>query len=478
MTLNQVTITIDADAIRAEAEELLRPNGKRDHARVLQEILNALEKVDFCDLAGLPTYQKPNHKHYRVLTVQEVLRTANDLNCGLCRNKDFVYAYNGEFWQLIDKDELENFLGEAAERLGIESITARDYEFKAKLYKQFLSQSHLPKPNQHTEAVLINFRNGTFEITEKELAIRDFDRKDFLTYRLPFSFEPKAKCNKWQAFLNDVLPDKSKQDVLAEYCGYVFARHLKLEKTLILFGLGANGKSVFFEVINAILGRENVSNVSLESLGKDQHYRALLANKLLNYAPEISNRLQAEKFKQLTSGEPIEARLPYGQPMILTNYARLAFNCNELPKDVEHTEAFFRRFLIILFDVTIPESKRNPNLAREIIEGELSGVFNWIIDGLRRLLEQNGFSQCDAVKKMLDVYKRESDSVAMFLVDEHYVKSANSKITVRDIFAEYKAYCLDNNYRPLGRNNFTKRLENNGIPRQDSYQPFFYMEKK
>ncbi len=81
-----------------------------------------------------------------------------------------------------------------------------------------------------------------------------------------------------------------------------------------------------------ILGKENISNYSLESLG-DQYYRAMLANKLLNYSSEISNRLQAEKFKQLTSGEPIEARLPYGQPMTLTNYAKLAFNTNELPKD-------------------------------------------------------------------------------------------------------------------------------------------------
>jgi putative DNA primase/helicase len=382
---------IDTDAIRADAEAILNPKplGKRDHAKVLQEILDNLETVDFCDLAGLPADQKPNHKHYRVLTIQEVLRTADDLNCGLCRNQDFVYAYNGEFWQLIDKDELENFLGEAAERLGIETITARDYEFRNKLFRQFLAQSHLPKPEKQSEAVLINFKNLTFEITAKELNKLDFDRKHFLTYQLPFAFDQKAKCNKWQAFLDEVLSEKSKQAVLAEYCGYLVARHLKLEKKLILFGLGANGKSVFFEVINSLLGKENVSNVSLESLGRDQHYRALLANKLLNYAPEISNRLQAEKFKQMTSGEPIEARLPYGQPMILKDYARLAFNCNELPKDVEHTEAFFRRFLIIPFDVTIPESRRNPNLSKEIIETELSGVFNWILRGLVRLLKQN-----------------------------------------------------------------------------------------
>jgi len=36
--------------------------------------------------------------------------------------------------------------------------------------------------------------------------------------------------------------------------------------------------------------------------------------------------------KNELSGEPVEARLPYGQPFILKQYAKLIFNCNELPK--------------------------------------------------------------------------------------------------------------------------------------------------
>ena len=255
------------------------------------------------------------------------------------------------------------------------------------------------------------------------------------------------------------MPDESKQYVLAEYIGYVFARHLKLEKALILYGTGSNGKSVVFDVINALLGSENVSNVSLEAISKDQHYRAMLANKLLNYSSEISNRLQAEKFKQLTSGEPIEARLPYGQPMILKDYARLAFNSNELPRDVEHSEAYFRRFLIIPFDVTIPADKRNPNLAKEIIQTELSGVFNWILVGLLRLLKQNGFSKCDAADEMLESFKRESDSVAMFIEDEGYSRSSLSWIRLQHLYPLYRSYCNDNGTHPVSSKNLIKRLE-------------------
>ncbi len=360
------------------------------------------------------------------MTVQAVLAKAKELNCGLCKNQDFVYSYNGEFWQLIDKNALESFLGEAAAKVGVDTITAMYHKTKKELVSQFLGAAHLPKPDASSNRVLINLRNGTFEVGTDGFRLRGFDPNDFLTYQLPFDYLEAADCPKWKKFLREVLPDENCQAVLAEFLGYIFARHLKLEKALILFGKGANGKSVVFDVVNALLGHNNISNISLESISRDQHYRAMLANKLLNYSSEISNRLQAEKFKQLTSGEPIEAQLPYGQPMTLRDYARLAFNSNDLPKDIEHSEAFFRRFLIIPFDVTIPEEQRNPNLAKEIIASELSGVFNWVLDGLQRLLTQNGFSECEAVKEMLETFRRESDSVAMFIGDEGYSVSSTA----------------------------------------------------
>jgi putative DNA primase/helicase len=469
------THTIDADAIRAELEQMSKP-GKIEHAVVLQQIIDRLENIDFRDFADLGEGERIGLKHYRVITVQEVLRTAGELNCGLCRNFDFVYAYNGEFWKVIERDDLEAFLGEAAEKLGVSRITARDFEFKAKLVKQFLADARLEKPVCRTSGILINLKNGTVEIDGGSARLRGFDRADFLRYQLPFVCDKQARYPKWQAFLAEVLPDRTKQLVLAEYFGYIFARDLKLEKTLLLFGTGANGKSVVFEVMNAVLGSDNVTNYSLESLCHE-YFRPKIANVLLNYSSDISSRLQAEKFKLLTSGEPIEARLPYGQPFMMTNYARLAFNCNELPKDVEHSEAYFRRFLILHFDQYIPEDRRNPNLAKEIIENELSGVFTWVLSGLQRLVEQKNFTPCESAQKMIEIYKRESNSVAMFLVDERYRASVDHSVKVKEIFGEYKAYCAENNYRALGRNNFAKRLESSGIPRIDTFQPMFLIER-
>jgi putative DNA primase/helicase len=54
----------------------------------------------------------------------------------------------------------------------------------------------------------------------------------------------------------------------------------------------------------------------------------------------------------------------------------MIFNANELPRDEEQTNAFFRRFIIVPFDVTIPAEEQDRKLHRKIIDGELAGAFN------------------------------------------------------------------------------------------------------
>jgi len=244
--------------------------------------------------------------------------------------------------------------------------------------------------------------------------------------------------------------------------GYVFIKHggrLKLEAALILYGTGANGKSVFFEIVNALLGNNNVSSYSLQELTDDTgYYRAMIANKLVNYASEINGKLQADSFKKMVSGEVVPARLPYGKPMQLTNYAKFIFNCNELPKDVEHTNAYFRRWLIIPFDVTIPKAEQDSELHTKIIEKELSGVFNWVLQGLNRLLEQKKFSDCEAAQQAVEQYKFESNSVQMFLNENEYKGSPTNYKLITELYQEYRAFCIDDGMPPFKKTNFIKQL--------------------
>ena len=474
-----------------------------EHKQILKKLLNKVEPIDF-DLIAFPQREKlelrlkeieklilskdcqnreslkdeqnriekdlskmfAKEKHKLILTIEQLVELAKKQKWDLCKNHNFIYVYNGAYWNNLDKPELESFLGEASERFSVSKFDARHWVFREKLFKQFMSASYLPTPEQNNNTVLINLKNGTFEITPKETILKPFKASDFLTYQLPFEYNPNATAPIFMAYLNRVLPDKQVQNILAEFMGYVFTKNgvLKLEKALLLYGDGANGKSVFFEVVTALLGSQNTSNFSLAELTHEHgYYRAKIANKLVNYASELNGKLETSIFKQLTSGEPISARLPYGEPFTITDYAKPIFNCNKLPSDVEHTNAYFRRFLIIPFDVTIPENERDSELPKKIINSELSGVFNWVLEGLKRILVNKKFSESEQVKQALENYKKHSDSVKMFLDDNNYVSDLIEFKPLQDVYNEYKIYCTDCGNRPPQRQKFSERLKSLGF---------------
>ena len=443
--------------------KLTKPDGSLNTDKALDR-----EREQWKDLKKQLDKLKLNLKHYLVLSIENALKFAEKNRWGLCKNHDFIYLYNGTFWAEIDKETFQKFLGEAAEQMGVAKFSARFYQFREQLFKQFLATAYLPTPESNKDTVLINLLNGTFEISPQDTKLRPFDRSDFITYQLPFEYNPQAKAPLFEAYLNRVLPDKERQRVLAEYLGFVFIKHgsnaLKEEKALILYGTGANGKSVFFEIVTAMFGRENVSNYSLQSLTEEKgFYRAKINNKLVNYASEINGKLETSLFKAMVSGEPVEACLKYGQPFTMSQYAKFIFNCNVLPKDVEHTNAYFRRFLIIPFDVTIPQQEQDKTLHNKIIENELSGVFNWVLEGLNRLLEQKRFSDCEAAQRAVEQYKIESNSVQMFLNEYEYKGSPKNYKLIKDLYPEYRTFCIDDGMTPFKKSNFIKQLRALGV---------------
>jgi putative DNA primase/helicase len=409
--------------------------------------------------------KKVNKNHIIVNVIKEVLRLAVENNWGLCRNETFIYLYNGAYWLLFDESEITTFLSLAAEKMGVKESNSRYHRFADDIFDQFYFYGNLPKAPPAELTTLINLKNGTFRITPIGGVLQGFQRNDFLKYQLPFEYQPTAKAPVFYSFLNKVLPDIERQTILAEYLAYVFIQPgvLKLEKVLFLYGTGANGKSVFFEIVNALLGKENISSYSLQNL-TDQtgYYRASLANKLVNYASEINGSLETDFFKQLASGEPVSARLPHGKPFILTNYAKMIFNGNVLPKDVEHTNAYFRRFLIIPFDVTIPEAEQDKELDKKIINNELAGVFNWILEGLERLLKQRKFSKCDAAEKTVENFKKESDTVMLFIEELNFQKDSIGYEKLSTIHQQYKNYCIEGGFRAVSNRTLADRLRNLG----------------
>lgn len=409
-------------------------------------------------------------EHLLLYIVDEFLKNLNNENKGLSLFGNDHRLYNGMYWEIIEPEKLKRELGRFALELGLPESKAKHYEFRDKLIKELNGLCDTNEPIEANKITKINLQNGTLWIDDSGIEMKTFQKNDYLTYQLPFDYNPKAECSIFQSFLDTVLPEKDLQLISGEFYGSVFDLGFKHEKVLLNYGQGANGKSVMFEIITALLGKYNVCSYSLSNLTNSAgSYRYNLDKYLLNYSSELTGNLEAAAFKQLASGEPIEAKRLYKDPVIIYDYARLSFNCNVLPQAKERTNGFFRRFLLVPYSVTIPSDKQDKSLANKIIEKELSGVFNWLLDGLKRLKNNGAFTTCSACEKELNQYINQSDSVGLFM-EECYEHCETQKERLKNLYIEYAEFCDDGGYRNVNKANFRNRLEVLGykVPRRSS----------
>ncbi|MBW9279505.1 phage/plasmid primase, P4 family [Bacteroides fragilis] len=430
--------------------------------RHLIEITSDYEKKQkYTD--DLSKFEPDLDEKYAIL-IDVMLKTAEDIGLGFGINNTFPYFYNGTYWEATIEEFAKEIITLIAQNCGFNYYKVRLVKNITKLYRQFCASGYIPEPDKELGIVKINLKNGRLTIKngKPKFEKNKFSSKDFFKYQLGFDFTPEAKADKFFKYLNRVLPEKEAQMVLAEYLGYIFT-NVKMEKCVVLVGPGHSGKSVLHDIVNAMFGIENVSSYTLNNLcDPSGYYRAQLGNVLLNYCSELGGKgCNPDMVKQLISGEPVSCRSPYGAPLILRNYCKFMFNTNLIPQDTEKTNAYFRRFIFIIFDQIISKEEKNDNLAKEIIKEEMSGVFNWVLDGLDRFMKNGNFTESKHINDAMEEIKRDADSAREFMEDS-YTTSLDKHEELKELYGEYRAFCADNGYKSSSNREFSRRLKEMG----------------
>lgn len=419
----------------------------------------------------------PNNLQKYVIIIEKLLSLAQQKGFDLgVSNEDFYY-YDSQIWKKENNQTLFTFLGDFAKKSGLNPLDARQVKTREILLKQFQADAIIPDFNASMDGK-IPLENGVLIIENENTELTEFKPEYFLKYKLPFKYDPEAKAPLFKKTLDKILPDSKLQDILFEGFGSVFTKELNLEKMIILHGSGSNGKSVIHNVINALYGSESVTNHSLQSLcDPDSRVRASIENTLINFSSEIgSGKFDIDTFKQLISNEPVYARVLYKDPYKITNYGRFVFNGNTLPSFTENTDAFYRRFIIIPFNVTISDAEKDPYLSKKIISDELPGVFNLVLEGMRRLLKQKSFTKSEIVDDEIKKYRKESSSILSFLDDENFVKSSHSKIPSETFHMLYKDYCQKNGFSAFSSKKFNAQLRVAGFNIERSTGGYYYID--
>jgi putative DNA primase/helicase len=349
-------------------------------------------------------------------------------------------------------------------------------------YTTFVDRKEFNKDKE-----LINLKNGIFNL--KKMELQPHSPEILMTNQLPVVYKTNADCLLIKEFCSQIV---SESDILLlqEITGYCLWKDYHIQKAVMLIGDGANGKSTFLSLLKYFLGLENISSVSLQDLIDRRFASAELFGKLANiYAdlPDVA-LLRTGMFKMLTGGDLIPAEKKFKDMFTYINFAKLIFSTNKIPESKDSSSAFFRRWVMINFPYKFEGEKADKKILEKFItEGELSGLFNWAIEGLKRLLENGEFSYTLTTEQIQDKYERMSSTVAAFVKDCLDVKS-DGVISKAELYQRYIDYCRENSLPEKASNIFamdlpryitveTQRRKTNGIGKVHCWVGIKYKEE-
>ena len=226
---------------------------------------------------------------------------------------------------------------------------------------------------------------------------------------------------------------------------------------------GANGKSVVLEVIRRILGdyskdspftafeRRFAGNAQSNDLARLHSIRLVTSSE-----SGFSKRLDEERLKAITGGDPITARFLHKEFFTYNPHFKLWLAVNSLPKTEDFSDGFWRRVRVIPFEVQFKGDGEDKDLTSKLMN-ELPGIMNWAIAGYKEW-QKIGLSPPDKVIQATHDYQVESDIVAEF-VENFVVEDKESHIMAGELYKEFEDWhekeCPG---KPMSQTSFGRRV--------------------
>jgi P4 family phage/plasmid primase-like protien len=317
---------------------------------------------------------------------------------------------------------------------------------------------------------LFNCKNGVVDL--KTGALQPHNRELMMTKISDVSYNIQADCPTWKAFLNDIFQDEQgnvKQDTinfLQKAVGYSLTGSTKEQVLFFLYGSGRNGKSTFMNIIREILfgyGKQtNAETFTVKKSDRVNNDIAALKGARLVAATESeeSARLAESLVKQLTGGEPIQARFLHQEYFEYVPQFKIFFTTNHKPVINSSDFGIWRRIRLVPFTVTIPDEKLDKDLP-EKLRNEMPGILRWCVEGCLKW-QREGLTVPEEVQKATDSYRDEMDTIGNF-IRENCIENETAKGLSSELYRKYTAWCSENGEYEITKTKFNRKLEERGF---------------
>ena len=311
-----------------------------------------------------------------------------------------------------------------------------------------------------SNANYIAFKNGVYNVLTN--TIEPYSPDIIITNMIPWDYNANAYHELADKTLNKIAcGDAEIRALFEEYIGYNFYRRNELGKAFIFTGDKSNGKSTFLDVMNVVLGEENTSALDVRELG-DRFSTAMMFGKLSNIGDDIGDEFLSgtavSLFKKIVTGNRVKAERKGQNPFEFNPYVKLSFSANEMPKMRDKTGAVIRRLVMIPCDARFSKDDPDyrPFIKYELIErGAIEYFIKIGIEGLKRVLENNAFTEPARCVERLKEFELENDNFLQF-IDDITVDDVDGRIT-NEVFLRYTA-ALTGQQVAINKFSFSKRI--------------------
>ena len=228
----------------------------------------------------------------------------------------------------------------------------------------------------------------------KEFDFRAYTPDDMIFHTLDVTFAPETKSELFQETLTRIMPDPDDRRVSQEYLGSVLFPENRTKKFMTFTGTSNSGKSVLLGVVTEIMTPKRIFDLDIKTLAGDYGLSALTTQTLITVfeagKDAFCNPFVIELMKKATGKDRFKSNRKNSNEQFdhIGLYSILfTSNYNQRFEFEGDGGEFANRLLPILF--TKPIENPDMTLGDRLIRDHRSAIFNWMLDGARRVRRNN-----------------------------------------------------------------------------------------
>lgn len=322
---------------------------------------------------------------------------------------------------------------------------------KEAMLKEAMHIGAIPSTNAdyNTDNYLVNCFNGIVDLKTGKLI--PHDKKYMISKNTHIECDLENEPKRWKQFLLEIFDGKQEMvDFIQTALGYTLTGDTKEQCFFQCYGEGANGKSVFFDIVYTIFGDYGLNSQIESFLAKansqsgatSEIARMNGARFIRTNEPNDNSRLNEGLVKQLVGGDITTARFLYGKEFEFKPVFKLWIATNYKLVVRGTDKGIWRRMKVIPFKVTFEGDKRDKNLTEKLL-AEAPQILGWVVKGCLKW-QQEGLPPTSEIEKETSMYKQEMDIVLKF-INDCIIENPSKREKASDVFKEYKTWAKSSN---------------------------------